>query len=138
MIETLISSILVIFVPGLIEKFSMPGGLMVSMALSKLLTILVIVLITLVTNISKARRFCIDKDGKSKSWGISYGIKKGLMCGFIALLFTTIIGIVPILKIPFTLIRIIPFMGEHIDGFILSTFYLLSHILVAYPIWGSC
>jgi len=139
MLETLVAFILVMFVPTIIESYTMPGGLMGAIVLTKVVTVLAIMLITMLTNISRSYRFCDrDKDGNMESWGLSYGLKKGLLCGSIAVAGSLAIGFIPILRLPFTVISFIPGVGSMVDGFILSVLYLLSYMIFAYPIWGSC
>lgn len=139
MLETLVAAIMVMFVPTMLESYTMPGGLMGALVLTKVVTVLAIMLITMLTNITRAWRFCKrGKDGSIQSYGISYGLKKGFWCGAIAVAGATAIGFIPILRAPFTVISIIPGLGSMVDGFMLSILYLLSYMIIAYPIWGSC
>lgn len=138
MLETLIAAILVMLVPSIISNYTMPGGIMGAMVLTKIITVLAILMITLLTNISRSIRFCRDNKGNITSWGISYGLKKGFWCGIIAVIVSIIISLIPALRTPFTVISFIPGLENMVDGFILSILYLLSYLTVAYPIWGSC
>ncbi len=106
--------------------------------MDKLVIFLLIVAITLVTNIIRALRYCRDSHGSFASTGIWYGLKKGLVCSLGSLIPYTILGLVPVLRIPFAIIGLIPYMGSLVNGFILAFFYLLSYVIFAYPIWGVC
>ena len=138
MLETILAFIGTLFAPTIVDGLEMPGGIVGALILPKLAVLGVIVGITMVTNVVRALRHCRTKEGKFKSIGIKYGIYKGLICGGIATVALTLISFVPILKIPFTIISFIPYVGTMIDGFILGIFYLISYMLVAYPMYGSC
>ena len=138
MLETFLAFIGTLFAPTLVDGLEMPGGIIGALILPKLAVLGVIVGITVVTNIVRALRHCRTKQGKFKSIGIKNGIYKGLICGGIATAALTLISFVPILKVPFTIISFIPYVGSMIDGFILGIFYLISYMLFAYPIYGAC
>ena len=138
MLETFLAFIGTLFAPSIVDGMEMPGGMIGALILPKLAVLGVIVGITVVTNIIRALRYCRSKEGKFKSLGIKYGIYKGLICGGIATVALTIISYIPVLRIPFTIISFIPYVGTMIDGFILGIFYLISYMLFAYPIYGSC
>jgi hypothetical protein len=133
--ETSLATIGVVFTPmiaGLIQPQS--GFIM-----GTVIKFAIIVVITMITNMVRAYRYCErEKDGKIKSYGFSYGIKKGMLCGGIAIGASIIIGFIPILRIPFTIISFIPGLGSVVDGIILALFHLISYLAIAYPIWGSC
>ena len=138
MIETLLATIGVFLSPMITESYTMPGGLVGGLLLGKLFTIGIIVLVTVATNIIRAWRYCRDSKGVVQSTGISWGIKKGLLCGIVATIASIIISFIPILRVPFTVISIIPGAESLVDGLILAVFYLLSYVAIAYPIWGVC
>lgn len=124
MLETLLATIGVMFTPMLTEGY--------------VFNLIVIVGITVVTNIVRAFRWCRDGKGRFESFGISYGIQKGVLCGVIAMAASMAVSFIPILRVPFTVISFIPGLGSMVDGFVLAVFYLLSYMMIAYPIWGSC
>lgn len=138
MFETLLATIGVLFTPTMTKGVSLPGGLVASMVLGYLLNLAVIVGITLITNIVRALRWCRDDEGNFKSFGISYGIKKGILCGCFAIVASIAVAFIPVLRVPFTVISFIPGLGSMIDGFVLAITYLFSYVSIAYPIWGSC
>ena len=139
MLETLLSTIAVMFAPSMVSGMSLPGGFIGSMVLGKLMVLGVIIVISIIANIVRALRYCRDKKGNFASTGISYGFQKGLTCGLFGLIVSTIVGFVPILRVPFTVIAFIPGMSEMVDGFIIAIGYLLSYMFIAFPIWGgSC
>lgn len=148
MLETLAAAIGTMMVPSIIINYNTTTDLLYSVLFDKLGVIFLITLITVVTNVVRAWRFCTeeekDKDGKPtgkivhKSYGISYGIKKGILCGSLCMVGEIILSLIPELKVPFEIIEFIPGLGSMVDGFVLAVFYLVSYVLVAYPIWGSC
>jgi hypothetical protein len=138
MIETLLATIGVFMSPLLTESLTMPGGLVGALLLGKIATLGIIVIVTVITNIIRALRYCRDAKDEFESTGIAWGIKKGLLCGGIATIASIIISFIPILRAPFTIISFIPGAGSMVEGLILAVFYLLSYVMIAYPIWGVC
>ena len=140
MIETFLALIAVLFTPQMAAAIlpQVADGIIAGLIVDKLIIFLLIIAITIVTNILRALRYCRTSAGGFASTGIWYGIKKGIVCGFGSLIPYTIIGLVPPLRIPFAIIGMIPFMGTMVNGIILSFFYLMSYLIFAYPIWGVC
>ena len=140
MIETLLSTVGVGFVPKLVEGFGQTYGfgMIQSLLVDNGMMFLLIILITTLFNIIRALRFCRGPKGEYKSTGITYGIKKGIVCGVVSTGAYLVLGLVPFLRIPFTLISLIPGLANATNGIILSIFYMLSYIMFAYPIWGAC
>lgn len=128
----------VLLAPLINEHITLPGGLIANMLLGRLVILCLIIGVTVFTNMIRSFRYCRGDKGEIKSWGISWGIKKGITCGMIAIIASLIINMIPPLRIPFLIIGFIPGLGSMVDGFILSVFYLLSYVSVAYPIWGVC
>lgn len=137
MIETLVAMIGVMFAPMFAKSLSLPGGFVANMLFNKLVILVVTVVYTIGTNVIRAYRYCRSKE---KSRGISYGLKKGLVCGVVAILASMAIKYIPALQTPFSIVEnFIPGYGSSLlDGVILSFFYLISYMVIAYPIWGSC
>lgn len=138
MLETLVATIGVMLSPMLTEGLVAPGGLVLSMVLGRIVNLSIIVVITVVTNIIRSLRWCRGDDGSVQSYGAEFGIKKGIVCGLAALGGAFVVSLIPVLRIPFTVISFIPGLGSLVDGIILAFFYLLSYLMVAHPIWGAC
>ena len=138
MLETLLATIGVMLAPILTGGVVLPGGFILSIILGYLMNLGIIIGITIVTNIIRAFRYCRDEKGEFSSYGIFNGVKKGLLCGSVAIVASIVVSLIPVLRIPFTIISFIPGLASMIDGFILAFFYLLSYIAIAYPVWGSC
>lgn len=100
-----------------------------------------IFLITVILNIPRARRYCLDRQtGESKSWGLENGWKKGLLTGILSVsMLLLLTRVFPLLNIIVGLINsFIPNSYIAAEGIILSLFYLIFYSAIAYPIWGSC
>jgi hypothetical protein len=133
MLETLLATIAVLIMPSLLTSYVFPGGLIGSIIIERFAWFGAIFFITFLSNIPRALRHC-----KENSWGINYGIKKGILCGIVSLIGWLIINLIPPLKKIFLIASFIPYVGTMIDGLILSFFYFLSYGIFAYPIWGAC
>lgn len=138
MLETFVAFIAVMFAPHMTASIAAAKGIALSMVMDKLILFGLIVLITIITNIIRALRYCRSSSGWPQSTGIWYGLQKGIICGFGSLIPYLIIGFVPVLAVPFGIIALIPGLSEFVNGFILSVFYLLSYAIFANPIYGSC
>jgi hypothetical protein len=136
--ETLLAFTGVLFTPTLSTYVSVGEGFFSTLVGAKFLYIGIIVLITLLTNIVRALRYCRGEKGEFSSFGISYGLKKGLLCGIFAVVGLLATYFIPILRLPFTVASLIPGVGDALDGFIMAIFYLFSYVAIAYPIWGAC
>jgi hypothetical protein len=136
--ETLFATIGVFVSPKVLEYVPLPGGFITGLILNKIFLLLMIVVITLITNIIRSIRYCRDEKENVTSYGAMLGLKKGLTCGAVAMFISMLLGFIPILKWPFAIISFIPGLSGYVDGFILAVFYLLSYFAVAYPIWGWC
>jgi len=103
---------------------------------------LIIFFITVIMNIPRARRYCLDRQtGESKSWGIANGWKKGLLTAtltvFILFLLTRVFPLVTlIINLVSTFFSESAYVAA--EGIILSIFYMIFYSAIAYPIWGSC
>ena len=102
----------------------------------------IIIAITLVTNIVRSLRYCRTKKGQLKSFGIRYGISKGIIISIIAALGYTLFNFIPILKAPLTVLRALPFdsavaLTAAIDGIVVAVGYLFGYMIL-YPFYGSC
>ena len=138
MIETFLATLGVAYAPTLVDGMEMPGGIIGSLLLPRLYILGFIVAITIVTNVVRALRWCRNKQGKYKSTGVLYGLYKGLIAGGFSVIAYTIVTFIPVLRIPFTVISFIPYIGTMVDGFIMSIFYLIGYLMFAYPFFGSC
>lgn len=138
--ETFLATLCVLAVPIVTEMFEMPGGFIGALVLPNIIYFVAIVLITMLTNISRAIRLCKrgKKEWKEGLWGIKYGARKGLVVASVATLGSFIVNKIPFLKIPFMLLSFIPYVGTMINGIILSFFYLFGYVAIAHPIWGYC
>lgn len=131
MIETWMSALGVVFTPTIIDSMNLPA----SYIFGYFYYWLFIILITTIINMIRAYRYC--KKGKN-SWGVEYGYKKGALCGGVAVATSIVTGFIPPLKLPFMILSFIPFIGGLVDGFIMALGYMISYMMMAYPIWGSC
>lgn len=131
MLETLLATIGVMFTPML----SGSGGIG---PLSLILNFSGIVGITVITNIIRALRACRDNNGNIKSYGILYGIMKGMLCGGVTMGLYIAVMIVPIFRVLLMAMGRIPLLGSMIDGLVLAFFYVLSYIYLASPLFGPC
>lgn len=132
MIETLLSTLAVMAVPSITSNWAMPGGILGAMFLGYFVNLFLIIVVTVVFNVIRAWRYCDD------SVGVVDGLKKGLLCGTVATVGSIVVTYIPALKLPFTIISLIPGLNSMVDGFVLSVFHLLSYLFIAYPIWGAC
>lgn len=130
MLELFLSFASVAFIPKLVTNLilSDSSGLFTGYIVNFLLMLVV----SIIFNIIHAWRYC-----EEDSYGISYGFFKGLMCSGVATTGSILVQYVPILKAPFFIISMIPYLDSMVDGAVLSTFYMLGY-LFAYPIFGSC
>lgn len=130
MLELFLSFASVAFIPKLVTNLilSNDSGLITGYIVNFLLMLVVSIII----NIIHAWRYC-----EEDSYGISYGFFKGLMSSGIATAGSILVQYVPILKAPFFIISMIPYLDTMVDGAVLSTFYMLGY-LFAYTIFGSC
>ena len=126
--ETLISTIGVLLTPNITQ-------MLVGDSIFGIVNIIIIMMITLVTNMVRAYRHC---DSKEHSYGIVYGVKKGLTTGIISNLVLLLLNAVPKLRYPLTVLRYVPILSNMVDGVILALTYIVSYFAVAWPIWGSC
>jgi hypothetical protein len=126
--ETLLASIAVLFVPNVSQQL-VPG------IMTYFMNILFIMLITLITNMVRAYRHC---DSKDHSYGVEYGIKKGLTTGIASNMFLLLLDTVPKLRMPLAALSYIPVLSNMIDGMVLSLSYMVSYYTMAWPVWGSC
>ena len=136
--ETFLAFLGVLFTPVLSTYVPVNDGFFSTLVGSKFLYIGIIMAVTLLTNIIRAMRYCRGHKGEFNSFGISYGLKKGLLCGIFAVVGLLATYFIPFLRLPFTIASFIPGVGESLDGFIMAIFYLFSYVAIAYPIWGAC
>lgn len=129
--ETLIATIGVLLTPNITQM--LVGDTV--FGLPYLVNILVIMMITLVTNMVRAYRHC---DSEEHSYGIVYGAKKGLTTGIISNLVLLLLDAVPKLRYPLTVLSYVPILSNMVDGVVLALTYFVSYFVVAWPIWGSC
>ncbi len=127
--ETLFATITILLVPNISSIISD------SPIIPYFLNVILIILITLVTNMIRAFRFC---DSKEHSYGVEYGLKKGLVTGTISNLVLLLLDVVPKLRYPLTILSYVPILSNMVDGVLLSLTYFFSYYIVAWPIWGSC
>lgn len=132
MLETLIATLGVLFAPTLAQLVPMSGGFVMDIILNKVVIFSIIVLVTLLTNIIQAYRYCRN------STGIVNGLKKGILSGIFSVAGLMITILIPLLRIPFLILSFIPYLNMLIDGCILATIYIIFNTFVTYPIWGSC
>ena len=128
--ETLIATIGVLFVPNISQV--LVGS---TFGLPYLVNILIIMMITLVTNMVRAYRHC---DSEDHSYGIVYGAKKGLTTGIISNIVLLLLDAVPKLRYPLAALSYVPMLSNMVDGVVLALTYFVSYFVVAWPIWGSC
>lgn len=133
MIESLLSTLGVLFVPDYVAGLTMPGGILGEILLSNIVVVLLIALITTIMNMVRAYRYC-----KEDSLGIEFGLRKGLTAGTVAVIGSILVGLIPILRLPFTIISFIPGLDTMVSGIVLALCYLIGYYSVAYPIWGNC
>lgn len=136
--ETLVAFLGVLFTPVLSTYVPVGEGFFSTLVGGKFVYLAIIVAITLFTNIIRALRYCRGDKGEFNSSGISYGLKKGILCGLFAVVGLLLTYFIPILRMPFSIASFIPGVGQSLDGFIMAVFYLFSYVAIAYPIWGAC
>ena len=128
--ETLIATIGVLFIPDISQI--LVGN---TFGLPYLVNILIIMMITLVTNMIRAYRHC---NSEEHSYGIVYGAKKGLTTGIISNLVLLLLDAVPKLRYPLAVLSYVPLLSNMVDGVVMAVSYFVSYFVVAWPIWGSC
>jgi len=130
MLELFLSFLSVAFIPKITTNLILSNG--ADPFMGYMVNFLLILIVSIIINIIRAWRYCKD------TYGISYGFFKGLLCGGVATAGSILVQFVPILKAPFFVISMIPFLSSMVDGVVLGTFYLLGYLFLAYPIFGSC
>jgi len=131
MLELFLSFLSVAFIPKITTNLILSDG--ADLFMGYLVNFVLILIVSILINIIRAWRYC-----EEDSYGISYGFFKGLMCGGVATAGSILVQFVPILKAPFFIISMIPYLASMVDGVVLGTFYLLGYLFLAYPIFGSC
>jgi hypothetical protein len=132
MLELFLSLLAIVFIPLLSTSY-VPGAKDAGFIMLTVYYTIGIVLVTMIANIIRAIRYC-----KEKSWGITYGFKKGLTAGIVAIALLLLIKFNPEFGEPIqVLTKVVPSLGAQVNGLILSVGYLLGYLLLAYPIWGG-
>lgn len=145
MLETFVAMMLVLMAPNMAEGMGLLKNTVKGIK-GYIVMILMIVVITMLTNMVRAWRYCKrDKKGKATSYGVLYGLYKGLVCAVVSLLGWKAVQYVPIFQAPFKAIQLLPWglVGFEstvmlLHGFIFSIFYLVSYLGLAKTIWGVC
>jgi hypothetical protein len=125
MLELLLSTILAFFVPSIVGLIT--GG---SVIINNILFLIVLCLVALISNVVSAKRLCSETIGKS----VSDGLKQGLVTSSVTVAAFNLVALVPALRVPFTVISVIPGLAPWVDSFIMSVFYLISNLVSGY-IW---
>ena len=131
MLELFLSLLAIVFIPLLLTSY-VPVAAGAGVLMTTVYYTLGIILVTMIANVIRAMRYC-----KEKSWGITYGFKKGLTAGIVAIALLLLVKLNPEFAEPFQLLTVIPGLGAQLPGLILSVGYLLGYLILAYPIWGG-
>ena len=96
-----------------------------------------IFVLTLIMNIIRAIRTCPVEKDQPRPWGLSGGIKLGIFSSVFAALMYLVVGMFPVLTLPFVALSILPYSTEIGEGFYVALGAFLGYWF-GRPFIGLC
>jgi len=88
-----------------------------SIVMPYLIIAAMVFVLTIILNMVRAIRTCPTEKDKPRSWGFSGGIKLGIFSAVFATLMYLVVGIFPVLTLPFIALSVLPYSTEIGEGF---------------------
>lgn len=130
MLEFFLSALLVFFLPSVTASITLGWGAIMTFIISNLIFLLTLIVLGALSAYISARRQCTTYSAKDS-------LMRSSITGFITTLCYGLIGYIPVLRVPFGVIGMIPGLAPWVDSFIMSILYVIPNVLVE-AAWGAC
>jgi hypothetical protein len=123
MIELLLSSLLVFFLPTLANMLTSSLGNTLAFIVRNITFLIALAVIGWVAYLINSKRTCSKVD-------VSYGFVRGAGMAAVTTFCYTLIGLIPVLRTPFAIIGKIPGLSGWVDSIIMTLVYLIPNALI--------
>ena len=121
--EYLVLFIVYWLIPIIVSRFILPKHQLLMMSpMQSIITPYIVIglmifVFTLILNAVRTLRTCPVEKDQPRSYGVTSGLKLGLSSSILGALMYFIVGIIPMLMVPFLAISILPYATEIGEGF---------------------
>lgn len=130
MLEYFLSAVLVFFLPSVTVSLTLGWGAVMTFVVSNLIYLLTLIIVGALASYISARRQCTE-------YSVKDSFIRSSITGFITTLCYGLMSFIPVLRVPFRIIGMIPGLAPWVDSFIMSFLYVIPNALVELA-WGPC